>query len=57
MSFIYKGIYTCIYPCECVDAGALSQVHVLCDPLQCSCLKNSIDRGAWRATVHGVTKS
>ena len=22
-----------------------------------SCLKNSTDRGAWRATVHGVTKS
>ena len=25
-------------------------------PLQCSCL-NSMDRGAWRAVVHGVTKS
>ena len=22
-----------------------------------SCLENSIDRGAWQATVHGVTKS
>ena len=27
------------------------------NPLQYSCLKNSIDRGAWWATVHGVTKS
>ena len=27
------------------------------NPLQYSCLENSIDRGAWRATVHGVTKS
>ena len=26
-------------------------------PLQYSCLKNSMDWGAWRATVHGVTKS
>ena len=26
-------------------------------PLQYSCLKNSTDRGAWRAAVHGVTKS
>ena len=26
-------------------------------PLQYSCLENSIDRGAWRATVHGVVKS
>ena len=25
--------------------------------LQRSCLENSMDRGAWRATVHGVTKS
>ena len=22
-----------------------------------SCLENSMDRGAWRATVHGVAKS
>ena len=27
------------------------------NPLQCSRLENSMDRGAWRATVHGVTKS
>ena len=26
-------------------------------PLQCSCLENSMDRRAWRATVHGVAKS
>ena len=25
--------------------------------LQYSCLKNPMDRGAWRATVHEVTKS
>ena len=25
-------------------------------PLQYSCLENSIDRGAWWATVHGVSK-
>ena len=27
------------------------------NPLQYSCLENPVDRGAWRATVHGVTKS
>ena len=27
------------------------------NPLQSSCLENSMDRVAWRATVHGVTKS
>ena len=26
-------------------------------PLQYSCLENPMDRGAWRATVHGITKS
>ena len=27
------------------------------NPLQCSCLENPMDRGAWWATVHEVTKS
>ena len=27
------------------------------NPLQYSCLENSMDREAWQATAHGVTKS
>ena len=27
------------------------------NPLQYSCLENSMDRGAWQPTVHGVAKS
>ena len=27
------------------------------NPLQCSCLGNLTDRGAWWAIVHGVAKS
>ena len=27
------------------------------NPLQYSCLENSIDRGAWWATLHGISKS
>ena len=27
-----------------------------CSPLRYSCLGRLMDRGAWRATVHGVTK-
>ena len=27
------------------------------NPLQCSCLGNPMDRGAWQAIVYGVTKS
>ena len=27
------------------------------NPLQCSCLENPMDGGAWQATAHGVAKS
>ena len=27
------------------------------NPLQCSCVENPVDRGAWPATVHRVAKS
>ena len=27
------------------------------NPFQCPCLENPMDRGAWQATVHVVTKS
>ena len=27
------------------------------NPLQYSCLENSMDRGAWQAIIHGVKKS
>ena len=27
------------------------------NPLLDSCLENAMDRGAWRATVHGVTQT
>ena len=26
------------------------------NPLQYSCLENPMDRGAWRATVHGIAR-
>ena len=26
------------------------------NPLQYSCLENSMDRGAWQATVHGIPR-
>ena len=59
------------FPCSSVgkesacDAGDLGLIPVSGrspgegngNPLQYSCLENPMDRGAWRATVHGVTKS
>ena len=37
-----------------VTFGYLKQTF---NPLQYSCWENPMDRGAWRATVHGVAKS
>ena len=31
--------------------------HAYPNPLQCSCLENPVDRGAWWAAVHGVAQS
>ena len=44
------------------DAGLIpgsgrSPVEGTGNPLRYSCLGNPMDRGAWQATVHGVTKS
>ena len=49
-------------PCNAGDTGLIpglerSPGEENGNSLQHSCLKNSMDRGAWRATVHGVTKS
>ena len=36
------------------DWSDLAYMH---NPLQCACLGSPMDRGAWRATVHGVAES
>ena len=38
------------------DAGLIPGSEANGNPLQSSCLGNPMDRRAWRATVHGVTK-
>ena len=43
------------------DAGSISGSGIPTgggydNPLQYSCLEKPMDRGAWQATVHGVTK-
>ena len=47
---------------ETEDAGSIpglgrSPGGGLGNPLQCSCLKNPMDRGAWRAVVYRVAES
>ena len=49
-------------PCNAGDLGLIPGLGRTsgegnANPLQYSCLENSIDRGAWLATVHGVAKS
>ena len=43
------------------DLGSVPGLERYCgegngNPLQYSCLENSMSRGAWQATVHGATK-
>ena len=50
------------YACSAGDQGSIprsgrSPGEGNGNPLQYSCLESSMDRGAWRATVHEVTKS
>ena len=50
------------FACNAGDAGSIpgsgrSPGEGNGNPLQYSCLENPMDRGAWQATVHGVTKS
>ena len=39
------------------DLCLANKLYLLIIILQYSCLKNSMDRGAWWATVHGVAES
>ena len=48
--------------CNAGDSGSIPELERFPEegngkPLQHSCLENSIDRGAWWATAHGVAKS
>ena len=49
-------------PCNAEDLGSIHDLGRSLrgghgNPLQYSCLENPWDRGAWWATVHGITKS
>ena len=39
-----------------VTESGRSHEEASSNPRPCSCLENSMDRGAWWAIVHGVTK-
>ena len=53
--------HTCMFACNTGDLGLIpksgrSPGGGNGNPLQYSSLENSLDSGAWWATVHGVTK-
>ena len=55
-SFVYGPLSSKRYLCfliHCLDLSGEGNGN----PLQYSCLENSMDEGAWWATVHGITKS
>ena len=64
---LFKPFFSSRYICEVGFPGCASVKELACqcmppeeetaNPLQYSYLEISMDRGAWRATVHGATKS
>ena len=68
LSWLYRSMYVCMYVCIYVWVYIYTHTHIYTHTctllgegngnlLQHSCLENSMDRRAWQATVHGVTKS
>ena len=39
-----------------ISGSGITPGEVNGNPLQCSCLENPMDRGAWWATVHGLQR-
>ena len=59
VSHTHTHTHTCIYIYTLSFIYTYIHTHTRggpCNPLQCSCLKHPLDRGAWQAAVHGVNK-
>ena len=52
-----KNLPTSVGDAALIPGSARSPGEGNGNPLQYSCLSNPKDRGAWRATVHGVLNS
>ena len=52
-----SAMFPCQFGCVCVCVCGRSPGEGHGNPLQCSCLENPMDQGAWQATVHRVAKS
>ena len=59
VQLLYNVLFLAVQQSEsaiCRHIAVQSPGEVQGDPLQYSCLENSMDRGAWWAAVHGVTE-
>ena len=54
---VLRGTYVYKLPAWESPGGPLVRGEGNGNPLQCSCLENPMDGGAWWAAVHGVAKS
>ena len=66
---VSEHVCACEHMCACVHVWACAREAVLLkvasltvgegngNPLQCSCLQNPRDRGAWWAAIYGVAQS
>ena len=61
-----QGSLECCSPWGCKESDTTERLHFLSiipfgeengNPVQCSCLENPKDRGAWWAAVYGVAQS
>ena len=55
MRFLVLSVYMSVCTLYMRDVSTSGEGHG--NPLQYSCLEDFMDRGAWRVTVGGVTKS
>ena len=60
MYVIFGGMFITCWPLEMIRSGP-ETISIIGEgngnPLQCSCLENPRDRGAWWAAIYGVTQS
>ena len=57
VALVVKNLPTNAGDVGSIPASGRSPGEGNANPLQYSCLENSMDRGAWRAIIHGVEKS
>ena len=53
---VVKNLFANAGEVDLIPGSGRSPGERNCNPVQYSCLENTMNRGAWPATIHGVTK-